>query len=537
MNKFLFASISKVSKKYLLITIIILVLGLYFRITNLSNKIYWVDEVATSLRVAGFTKQELIQDVLNLGVIEIKSLQYYQKITLKKSFYDLIKALIKSPEHAPLYFIVARIWTEFFGSSIFSIRSLSVIFSILSLPSIYWLCRLLFKSSKPGWIAVLLLAISPLYVAYAQEARPYSLWLEIILLSQITLLIYLRSNSLLNWFYYTIILILSLYTSLLSILLIIAQSAYVIIINKLRAESQVIFQLIAVGIALIFFSPWLIIMAQNWQQFQDNTTWMKVHLNLGAMAVIWFYSIATIFIETPIYLNFDAMILTRIIIDINLFILVVFSLCFICRKTNKSVWLFVLLQILIPLIIMRGLDLTLGGQRSTAIRYMMPSYLLIHVTVAYLFSSKISTASKEFFQTKKQWIVLLFLILFIEISSCTFMLNKSPQYQKTRNLHNPEIAQIVNHNPLAILLTEPSNILDAISISYLLKPSIQFQLISNPSLLTLLPLTRTLYVLNPSLDLINQIRQKLGGVKIEQVYQPKLLTEGEIHLSLWQLKT
>jgi len=89
MNKFLFAFISKVSKKYLLITIIILVLGLYFRITNLSNKIYWVDEVATSLRVAGFTKQELIQDVLNLGVIEIKSLQYYQKITPKKSFYDL----------------------------------------------------------------------------------------------------------------------------------------------------------------------------------------------------------------------------------------------------------------------------------------------------------------------------------------------------------------------------------------------------------------------------------------------------------------
>ena len=97
MNKFLFASISKVSKKYLLITIIILVLGLYFRITNLSNKIYWVDEVATSLRVAGFTKQELIQDVLNLGVIEIKSLQYYQKITLKKSFYDLINFKLLFP--------------------------------------------------------------------------------------------------------------------------------------------------------------------------------------------------------------------------------------------------------------------------------------------------------------------------------------------------------------------------------------------------------------------------------------------------------
>jgi len=511
--------------KYIILAGIILVLGIYFRVTNLNSKIYWVDEVATSLRVAGFTKQELIQEVSSLGQIPIKDLQNYQKISDRKSFDDTIQAFIKSPEHAPLYFILARVWTKFWGSSVTAIRSLSVLFSLLTLPLIYWLGRLIFQSSKTGWFAVCLLAVSPLYVTYAQEARPYSLWVGIILLSQIALFRALRSNYWLNWLVYTISLILSFYTSLLSVLVIISQSFYVILINGFRVKSKVIYQLTAVAIALVAFSPWLVIIAQNWQQLQDNTTWMKVPLNPIAMIVIWIYSLATIFIETPIYPQLDLMILMRILIDVHLFALIFFSFYFLYKNQNQDIWLFILLQIFAPLMIMRGSDLILGNQMSTAIRYMMPSYLLIHLTVAYLLASKIPRIS----QHKKLWIIIFSLVLFIEISSCVFMLDRSPRYQKTRNFNNPEIARIINLNSPSILLTEPSHILDAVSLSYLLNPSTQFQLAFNPSSWQILSSEKTIYFLNPSSSTINQIT-------MEKVYQPKLLTDGEIHLSLWKLK-
>ncbi|NEO57166.1 MAG: hypothetical protein F6K54_31305 [Okeania sp. SIO3B5] len=547
----------KSPKNYLtFILIIILFLGVYCRIANLDSKIYWIDEVATSLRVAGFTKQEVTQEIFNKGLIPISELQNYQKITNQKTFKHTIKAFIQSPEHTPLYFILARIWTSVFGSSISAIRSLSVLFSLLTLPLIYRLCQILFQPAKTGWIAVSLLSLSPLYVTYAQEARPYSLLVCIILLSQITLYQELRSHSWFNWFSYTISLILSIYTSLLSILVIIAQSLYVIVIDYSQKKSKmnegrshnsllpssscplpflIIYQLTAVIIAFIAFSPWLIIMVQNWQLLQDNTTWMNVFLHPLVMIAIWFYSLATIFIETPIYLGWNWLIITRLIIDIHLFIIIFYSFYFFYKKTDKTIGLFILLQIFIPLLIMRGSDLIFGGQSSTAIRYMMPNYVLIHLTVAYLFSEKIQTFSKIFLPSIKPWIIILSLVLFIETFSCFSILDKSPQYQKTRNFHNPAIANIINHNPDSILLTEPLHVFDAISLSYILNSSIQFQLVSHLSHLSFFAADKTIYLLNPSEDFISQIQQSSRDITLEKIYQPELLTDGEIHLTLWKL--
>ena len=98
--------------------------------------------------------------------------------------------------------------------------------------------------------------------------------------------------------------ILSIYTSLLSILVIFAQSLYVIVIDRSQTKLKITHQLTAVIITFIVFSPWLIIMVKNWQLLQDNTTWMNVFLHPLVMIAIWFYSLATIFIEIPISLSY-----------------------------------------------------------------------------------------------------------------------------------------------------------------------------------------------------------------------------------------
>ena len=64
-----------------------------------------------------------------------------------------------------------------------AIRSLSALISLLIFPCIYWLCRELFNVplSVPG-VAIALMAISPIQLVYAQEAREYILWLVTIII-------------------------------------------------------------------------------------------------------------------------------------------------------------------------------------------------------------------------------------------------------------------------------------------------------------------------------------------------------------------
>jgi uncharacterized membrane protein len=522
--------IQKKHQSWLFFFISILFLGIVFRCVNLGNKVYWVDEVLTSARISGYTKQEIIEDVSKKGLMNIKDLQYYQKLNSNKKFQDTLMALVKSPEHAPLYFIITRFWVQLFGSSPKEIRSLSLIFSLIALPCFYWLCQELFSSPLVGWIAISLVSISPFYVSYAQEARPYSLWIVTLLLSSITLLGALRLNNYLSWFFYSFAIIISLYTSLLSILFILGQSIYVLAVENFRLTKQVRNYLIAVTLGMIAFIPWLWIVFHNWQRIQDNTTWMRVQIGILAVAIIWLYSTFIIFIETPIYLAFDPIIVTRAMIDFVLLILICYSLYFLCRKTVKSVWLFIFIQILVPIIILRSYDLVTGGQGSTAIRYMIPIYIGLQLSVAHLFAYKILWEKQQFW--KRSFIIL----ILIGVCSCIYLWDKSPRYQKTRNVYNPAIASVINQAQTPILIAEPEQTIDLISMSYLLNKSVKVKVISNGNLSQFLEKCNNIFVFNPSVNFQDKIKQENQQIQLEQIYQPRLMVANEISLSLWKVK-
>jgi len=175
--------------------VVLLVLGIFFRFFNLDKKVYWLDETYTSLRISGYTTSDLSQHITQVfdghvfGVENFKNdLQEYQYINSKNGLIDTIKSLaVEDPQHSPLYYIMARYWVQWLGNSVAAIRSLSALISLLVFPCIYWLCLELFGASLVGWIAVVLIAVSPFHVLYAQEAREYSLWTVTILLSSASL--------------------------------------------------------------------------------------------------------------------------------------------------------------------------------------------------------------------------------------------------------------------------------------------------------------------------------------------------------------
>ena len=75
---------------------------------------------------------------------------------------------------APLYFLVLALWIKIFGFSIYAVRFLSAAPSALSIVLLYLLGKHYFDT-KTGLLTALILALAPLHIWYAQEARMYSL--------------------------------------------------------------------------------------------------------------------------------------------------------------------------------------------------------------------------------------------------------------------------------------------------------------------------------------------------------------------------
>ena len=83
-------------------------------------------------------------------------------------------------QHTPLYFVLLKIWIKFFGQGEIALRSLSVIFGVLTIPLTFIVSN---KINKNGFWAALICAVSPLLVLFSAEIRMYSLVIFLVLLS------------------------------------------------------------------------------------------------------------------------------------------------------------------------------------------------------------------------------------------------------------------------------------------------------------------------------------------------------------------
>ncbi len=100
------------------ILMLLVVVGILFRFVNLDHKVYWHDEVYTSLRAAGYTRWEIDQELFQNKEVAIGTLQRFQQIKPGSTIADTVHSLAQEdPQHPPLYFAMARGWLKLFGSS------------------------------------------------------------------------------------------------------------------------------------------------------------------------------------------------------------------------------------------------------------------------------------------------------------------------------------------------------------------------------------------------------------------------------------
>ena len=153
--------------RYTLALIAILLAAIGIRLWGLDAQSLWHDEVLTTLSAS-------------------------------VPFTQVAESVEKNENKPPGYFFVINLWAHAFGMSEFSLRLPSVLFGVASVWVMYLLGRDLFDDRRIGLIAALLLTFSRFHIAYSQEARTYSLWFLLLLLSCCFTVGMTRRNSLVD---------------------------------------------------------------------------------------------------------------------------------------------------------------------------------------------------------------------------------------------------------------------------------------------------------------------------------------------------
>lgn len=510
--------------------VLFLMIGIFFRFENLDQKVYWVDEVATSRRISGYTETEVEQKIFDGQLISVDNLRKYQYPNAEKSAADTINTLIREDsQHPPLYFVTLRSWVTLLGNSITNIRILSAIISLLTFPCMYWLCQELFQSKWVSWAAVALTAISPVHIVYAQEARQYSLWIVMTLLSSASLLRAIRKKKKINWLIYAATAAVGFYTHLFFGLIVIGHGIYVITTERFKFNRVSFSYLSSTLIALIAFAPWL------WVLFtappKSGTGWMDDKPGLFSMAVRFAGVISRTFVDLGISPN-DSIVSMLLLSPIILIVLALisYSLYFVFQNSEEHVWLFIFTLITVTSSVVIASYLILDKQIATT-RYLLPVSLGTQLSVSYLLATKVQATifSGKIWQ-QRFWRIAIILISFLGILSCTIR-NQSEVWwnqipERTQNM--PQISQTINQADQPILITDANRGSDRwllYSLSHSLNPNVRLQLLLESDLPVKKYDTGEIFLFEASEKLRTKI-EGLYGARAKLVVGP-----------LWQLES
>ncbi|MCT7965944.1 glycosyltransferase family 39 protein [Laspinema sp. D1] len=488
----------------------ILILGFFFRFYNIDQKIYWEDETYSSLRISGYTADMVISEVYTGELISREFLhQTYQPRQPKKDVNDALKALASSPEHSPLYYLMARFLVDKLGHSVTLMRGLSAVISIMAFPCMYWLCRELFDKSLTGWVAIALVAVSPFHVLYAQEARQSSLFIVTILLSSAALLQAIRLQKYKIWFFYSATVVLGIYSHLIFALVAISHGIYILIRERFRISKITLNYLLASGCSVIAFTPWIWIVATNYQKVTTATSWTAQSVSLISLGVSWLGNLSRLFFDVNINSRAPLQYLIPSLIPIiGIVILGVYSLYYLNRRTQNNQDWFVFSLIGVTAIFLIVPDLLFGGQRSMVPRYLIPCYLGIQIAVAYLLSRKMTESYKNPLHQKQIWQMVTFLLILGGIVSCGVSAQSTVWWSKGFQ-SAPQMARLINQNSAPLLISDEA-VGGILSLTYLLEDHVQFQLVQRPNLPTIPTGFSDVYLYSQSPILRNLLAEEEG---------------------------
>jgi len=142
----------------------------------------------------------ILASLTSLFLFSKQSLRLDESQSLWQTSHSIPKIiqLIASDVHVPLYHLMLHAWQIVFGNDVSTARILSLIFFLLSIPTIYFLGKISY-GQKAGLYAALLLTVSPFMNWYGNEIRMYSLLVFITLIHQYYFIRIFRQRDAAAW--------------------------------------------------------------------------------------------------------------------------------------------------------------------------------------------------------------------------------------------------------------------------------------------------------------------------------------------------
>jgi len=154
-----------------------MLLGLVLRFANLTHKAVWTDEFASMVFSLGNSFRTVPLD----QVISFSDLLAPLRPNPANTLHDVAQSLLTESNHPPLYFFLTHLWLQLFPPtqagwvSVWAMRSLPALCGVLTIPAMFGLGWLAFRSWVVAHLAAALMAVSPFGVYLGQEARHYTL--------------------------------------------------------------------------------------------------------------------------------------------------------------------------------------------------------------------------------------------------------------------------------------------------------------------------------------------------------------------------
>ena len=380
--------------------IFIVLFGISLKFYHLNYRFFWYDEICTIQHTSGI---ELYKYDNMIPINEIANIKEYKSLihltSLNQSIGSQLKGLFTSTNLTPGHYPFLMIWYRIVGDEPLDYRLFSVFVFVLTLPFLFLLAKNMFESDHAGWIAISLFSVSPMFQYYAQEARYMILMTFFIIVLHYLFLKASQINKKKWWVGYCIIGALSLYTSVLSGIVVTGHLIYVWIFNR---ENGVKLSIPAL-IILFIYLPWIVTMLKNndeilfalsWQTqilsdqslldpiIQQMAGFNKTFNYIGANA-----GLRALFIEHK-YLDFIPKIMMEVIGITVIIISIVYSL----KRLPRKISYFLVLIFIPPIIFFYIVDMARNSCTSILWRYHTITFSTLILFMTFWLSNKMLKA-------------------------------------------------------------------------------------------------------------------------------------------------
>ena len=449
---------------------VIIAAGRLARLMGLDDLLIWHDEAFTLIRVFGYAQEEVNQGLFNGQLLTPAQVLQFQE-SAGRGWSDTFKALAQHPEHAPLYYVLGRLFTALPLDPVTALRAASAVFGALLPVAVFWLMRALFGRGPVPWVAAALIACSPLHFLYAQEARQYAIWTLAVVASSAALQQALAQGRRAGWWLYGALIAAGLYAHLLFALMLPVHAAYAWLFRAhasgslLRPRGLPVKPWgIAVVAAVVLFLPWILVFLIKIDRAASYTSWMERPIGLDRNLLSW------------------AVHLFRAHVDLHpaepprLLLLLLLPLAwavwhFLRRAPRPAVWLLPLMALGYIGVVL-GPDLLFGGSRSSHVRYALPAILAIQLMLAWTIGNALMSAAPK---QRAVAMASLSLLLGLGLLSLVQIQRADTWWTKNFSSANIEIARLADNADNPLVAASPSGVGtgEMISLAYHLDPNVR----------------------------------------------------------------